>query len=97
MKKLNTKPCPFCGGKASWWDTEDNVYPYQIMCNTCHCGTDAMADKDDALTTWNRRSPIDDIVERLEKLKEWGYAELMPCEVDELIDKAIEIVKGGIG
>jgi hypothetical protein len=38
---------------------------------------------------------IDKVVEQLEKLKEWGYVELMPCEVDELIDKSIEIVKGG--
>ena len=33
------------------------------------------------------------IVEKLEELKEKGYAELTMLEVNELIDKAINIVK----
>lgn len=36
---------------------------------------------------------VDNIVEKLEELKEKGYAELTMLEVNELIDKAINIVK----
>ncbi len=35
------------------------------------------------------------VVKQLEELKEKGYAELMMCEVNELIDQAVEIVKRG--
>lgn len=48
-------PCPFCGGKADWWDTDDKEYPYQIGCNKCLCRTAAMGDKQDCLDDWNRR------------------------------------------
>ena len=36
---------------------------------------------------------VANIVEKLEELKEKGYAELTMLEVNELIDKAINIVK----
>ena len=36
---------------------------------------------------------VDNIVEKLKELKEKGYAELTMLEVNELIDKAINIVK----
>ena len=43
--------------------------------------------------TVDTRTPMDNIVEKLEELKEKGYAELTMLEVNELIDKAINIVK----
>lgn len=46
-----------------------------------------------AINSWNTRTPMDNIVEKLEELKEKGYAELTMLEVNELIDKAINIVK----
>lgn len=39
------------------------------------------------------RTPMANIVEKLEELKEKGYAELTMLEVNELIDEAINIVK----
>ena len=48
-------PCPFCGGKAIWWETDDEKYPYQIVCRECNCGTDECGDRQDAIDYWNRR------------------------------------------
>ena len=48
-------PCPFCGGKAIWWETDDENYPYQIICQDCNCGTDECGDRQDAIDYWNRR------------------------------------------
>lgn len=43
--------------------------------------------------TVDTRTPMANIVEKLEELKEKGYAELTMLEVNELIDEAINIVK----
>lgn len=50
-------------------------------------------EKDKLIAKWNTRKPMANIVEKLEELKEKGYAELTMLEVNELIDKAINIVK----
>ena len=44
-------PCPHCGGKAIWWETEDETYPHQIVCRECNCGTDECGDRQDAPST----------------------------------------------
>lgn len=49
------KPCPFCGGEAVWWGTEDELYPYQVVCKRCYCGTDTHLYRKDAYEVWNRR------------------------------------------
>lgn len=93
------KQCPFCGGGVRM-DDEQITATITVDYFICEkCGATVHFEYADStaetIEAWNTRKPIDDIVEQLEKLKEWGYAELMPCEVDELIDKSIEIVKGG--
>ena len=45
------------------------------------------------LKAFDESIPVANIVEKLEELKEKGYAELTMLEVNELIDKAINIVK----
>ena len=45
------------------------------------------------LKAFDESIPMANIVEKLEELKEKGYAELTMLEVNELIDKAINIVK----
>lgn len=45
------------------------------------------------LKAFDESVPMANIVEKLEELKEKGYAELTMLEVNELIDKAINIVK----
>lgn len=66
---MKLKPCPFCGGNAELWDTEDVQYPYQIVCMSCFCGTDEKTYKESAIEAWNRREPIDKIVEQLKKME----------------------------
>ena len=88
---MKLKPCPFCGGSAELWDTEDVQYPYQIVCMSCFCGTDEKTYKESAIEAWNKREPMDRIVEQLEE----SYS----CDVGTLqmisLDTAIEIVKKG--
>lgn len=45
------------------------------------------------LKAFDESVPMANIVEKLEELKEKGYAELTMLEVNELIDNAINIVK----
>lgn len=49
----------------------------------------------DVITIQPTAFDTEKVVEQLEVLKEKGYAELMMCEVNELIDKSINIVKKG--
>lgn len=54
-KETELLPCPHCGGKAIWWETEDKTYPYQIICKACQCGTDETDIEQEAIDDWNRR------------------------------------------
>ena len=103
---MKLKPCPFCGGEAEFrtnlidvtggWHTV--VY---VWCPTCEARSHrvfytAESDKIEAAERWNRREPMDKIVEQLEGIK---MAE-KPIEVTKMayntaILRAIEIVKGG--
>ena len=95
---MKLKPCPFCGGEAEFrtslidvtggWHTV--VY---VWCPTCEARSHrvfytAESDKIEAAERWNRREPIDRIVEQLEELSKYEV-------VEKKFDKAIEIVKGG--
>ena len=55
LEKEEIKPCPHCGGHAIWRETNDEDYPYQIICKICGCGTDETDDKEEAIKDWNRR------------------------------------------
>lgn len=94
------KSCPFCGGKAEWWDTFDEIFPYQIVCKSCYCGTDAMATKHGVIERWNTRKPMDRIVEQLEEASYDSMHLDMSRPMTETwqivdLDDAIAIVKGG--
>ena len=56
--KTELKPCPFCGGEADIWETDRVTHPYQVMCLTCYCGTDASIDEETAIEAWNRRTEV---------------------------------------
>ena len=103
------KPCPFCGGEAEFIQ-EDIAGLYAVNCKECKCRTPFHFDfgegsEKKALKVWNRRKPLEDIVEQLEKEKGIAFVTLANTGDKELdfayqnvvayMDKAIEIVKGG--
>lgn len=59
--------CPFCGGRADWWETESDTHRFQIVCVECCCGTDECVTEEVALKRWNARKPMEAVVAELEK------------------------------
>lgn len=63
MEEIRLKPCPFCGGEASYVfdpegikDTEGRMWAYQITCNKC-CATAGLCfSQQMAAEAWNRRA-----------------------------------------
>lgn len=49
------KPCPFDGGKASLYWTDDNNPQAYFCCDSCGASTGSMKDKTGAIEVWNRR------------------------------------------
>ena len=102
------KCCPICGKeidietdlyiperdwKPTFYDPDSGGDPINIHGK---CGLEFSTgtyDWNEFVNAWNTRKPMANIVEKLEELKEQGYAELTMLEVNELIDKAINIVK----
>lgn len=103
---MKLKPCPFCGGEAEFrtnlidvtggWHTV--VY---VWCPTCEARSHrvfytAESDKIEAAERWNRREPMDKIVEQLEAESESVYNEMKSDYFNYVETKqAIEIVKSG--
>lgn len=104
--------CPFCGGEARFYRDSvlDNFRHCDVVFVRCmECGArtknvfyDALVHVDngeykDVAKAWNRREPIDKIVEQLEDYKTWK--EFMTYDLThrelKIITRAIEIVKGG--
>ena len=93
---MKLKPCPFCGGEADVWGAViDDEYYYEAYCTACDCMTPKFHTEKSAITFWNRRRPIDKIVEQL--IANSGIVEDGDGHAGHVIftEKAIEIVKGG--
>lgn len=103
---MKLKPCPFCGGEAKLWsgnidDDYLDVY-YDVYCTACNCMTPKFHAEESAITFWNRRRPIDKIVEQLEELISYNKERSRMYDGHTHYDseimgisRAIEIVKGG--
>lgn len=101
---MKLKPCPFCGGEAKlmtmnyetfepvvWDDGFGNTVDTWIHCYGCDTDfhhSDVTLIPPNIELWWNRREPIDKIVEQLEELSKYEV-------VENKFKKAIEIVKGG--
>lgn len=95
-------PCPYCGSEASPHIHEK----YGVECSNAECGMglacvcDIM---DEAVKRWNRRDPIDRIVEQLEEKADeanddwiaYGREDDYFEGKEDGIREVIEIVKGG--
>lgn len=66
------KPCPFCGGEASYSviHTNTETITGEIMmlttnncgCERCNIGFSSINNKEDAIEAWNTRTPPNDEV-----------------------------------
>ena len=103
------KCCPFCGGEAkiATYDWGYSVKEYWIYCNPCDCASGRYHSKEEAINAWNTRTPMANIVEKLEEEKERTVCEGVDCDncpytkecwggemsYKVILDKAINIVK----
>jgi len=57
MKKIEAKPCPFCGWPVieAIFERKNGKTLYQIRCKSCKCGTDWFTYWAAAVDAWNRR------------------------------------------
>lgn len=104
---MKIKRCPFCGGEATTFAGGIDMYGslmYGVMCkNTACCMIPSKyPSKEAAIEVWNRREPINNIVEQLEAEIESSdkyIAEYDDSEVQKVwnagMRKCLEIVKGG--
>jgi Lar family restriction alleviation protein len=94
--------CPFCGGEA-------NVIGYKTFyaqCTECGVATGFYNTIEQTNEAWNTRKPMERIVEQLEEVKINHFLTIANTGDDKLdfayekvgnaLDKAIEIVKGGL-
>ena len=60
--------CPFCGGEAVIQKLSDSTLSFAV-CVECRMRTPTLQDGKTAMRVWNTRTPMDNIVEKLEELK----------------------------
>ena len=104
---MKLKPCPFCGGEAQvnerYRSGTPNRKMYWVSCKACgisqqNTNVSGYRYQNKAIDRWNRREPIDNIMQQLEDYKMWKEFMVYDLTHRELkiITKAIEIVKGGV-
>lgn len=73
MSELKLLNCPFCGGEVVISDEKIDATRevYNFHCHNCDMVTfyDFPNDKEKAIETWNTRTPMDNIMEKLKELK----------------------------
>lgn len=58
MTNNELKPCPFCGGEASFEQhkmRDFDVMVYYVRCCRCGCSTSRYVERSPAATMWNTR------------------------------------------
>ena len=92
---MKLKPCPSCGGDDIRCEDEDTKSFY---CYTCDLQSRKCITIEEAIEAWNRREPMDRIVERLEGERNYAldlYVDNVADIMAKTYNKAIEIVKSG--
>lgn len=97
MSKIKLKNCPFCGSEVEVEDIgeDSNDHYYMIACKNSTCGSSTCfgeVSKEDFISAWNTRKPIDTMVEKLER--EY-LGKPVSEEFERGIIRAIEIVMEG--
>lgn len=104
MREL--RRCPFCGGEAEIRKEVDTSFmdgvafvAYKVVCSKCWASplpNNYYGDKQEAIDRWNRRKPIDEIVEQLEVEKERALELFDGNSRYKGYARAIEIVKKAV-
>lgn len=74
MSDTKLKQCPFCGGEADIEDIgeNENDHYYMITCKNSACSGSfcfGQRTKEDLIKAYNRRKPMERIVEQLEEVR----------------------------
>lgn len=100
---MKLKPCPFCGGEAQINERYRSGIPnrkmYWISCKACgisqqNTNVSGYRYQSKAIDRWNRREPMDEVMEQLDSLKEHELS-MHDFSAVRGIKRAIEIVKSG--
>lgn len=91
------KPCPFCGGKAEFF--EDEFFcRYSVVCTECGARTYTYCVERDAMDAWNGRieptfTPDElDIIRR--NVSDWRAERELSKTEQSIIDKCDDTLKG---
>ena len=85
--------CPFCGGEAVIQGVRDRALCF-ALCVDCRMRTPSFQDLETAIRAWNTRTPMDNIVEKLEREKSKSiYDSDGAISVKDAYAKSINIVK----
>lgn len=92
------KCCPFCGGEAKYMEIKDFFISRFVTCTKCGIETPRNClNRKDAIKQWNRRTPMDNIVENIVTSLESEKSVFLGTRIEQtdtiLIDDAINIVK----
>ena len=68
MSEIKLLPCPFCGGEAEL--DIDDLGNWLVRCKKCFCRTSRSMSKFFPTVSWNTRKPMQEIVERLEEIRD---------------------------
>lgn len=71
MSEEKLLPCPFCGSENIMLDKTKEDTLHLAVCRNCVAEVSGFT-RDGAIRAWNRRKPMDDIVERLEEHKSYN-------------------------
>lgn len=63
-------PCPFCGGEAK---IISFLHRYMIGCTKCGGAVMQFNTKEEVITAWNTRTPMERIVDKLKQLTDNYY------------------------
>lgn len=104
MNEKTLLSCPFCGAEAHiethrFYEEKTKDFTsktYGVICDNCRTsGRQFYESEEEAINSWNTRKPMQEIVDRLEELKEQSFELFDGGSRTIGYETAIEIVKGG--
>jgi Lar family restriction alleviation protein len=89
--------CPFCGGEAKIYE---GYVSFSVRCKECNLEIFHRRTEKETIEKWNTRKPMERMIKQLEEESDFFGGEpmgsLQKAYYCKGIEKAIEIVKGGV-